>query len=442
MRSLLLRLLVPFGAPAAVPPVAAPYVAYTTPIDAAQLHPDDVQLRVSVLIDHVATVVPNLTLLGCLNPADALRHAQTFAAERQLFTDGCDLTCASAHIADAITRAVDGQRTTLRTGQIAIKTKWKRGEHLMYYIGDKVLSRYIEQFGEWEDASVRLLVRLVDPARAASTAIFDVGANQGLFSLAMNDALMHAGMPHMAIHAWEPQSMLYNVLCANIALRQCPHTIIAHRSGVGGSLGTAELPMFDYEEFNFYMQVSLSLVDEVRAEGHPNASTMVTTRVGITTLSEAVAPSIASAVAAPCPQIVKVDVEGFEMEVLSGMRELVATHCAVRPILYVEAHNPRMQAVNGSAELAMRPLEEGGLGYLACYYHIIFQVPDDIDGWYLSPNIVCVDDVKWLESHAGVALQAGPSQELWPVSHGVAAFRDRVCSHGPDFENQCAPLAK
>src|SRR5215472_8442470 len=67
----------------------------------------------------------------------------------------------------------------------------------------------------------------------------DVGANVGTHALAFARAVGSLG----AVHAFEPQRIIFNMLCGSIALNS--H---CYNMAVGDRQGSIEIPQFDYSK--------------------------------------------------------------------------------------------------------------------------------------------------------------------------------------------------
>ena len=110
--------------------------------------------------------------------------------------------------------------------------------------------------------------------------------------------------------AFEPQRLVFQMLCANIALNELS-TVDARQTGLGSAPGHAQVPVtLPDRDFNFG-GVSLSREDS----------------------GETVAVETIDGLNVPRCRLIKVDVEGMEQEVLLGAAETIV-RC--RPVLYVE----------------------------------------------------------------------------------------------------------
>lgn len=75
---------------------------------------------------------------------------------------------------------------------------------------DTVIGRALQLYGEFAESENRLMARFL---RAGDIAL-DVGANIGTCTLAMASAVGTTGL----VHAFEPQALVFQTLCANLAI--------------------------------------------------------------------------------------------------------------------------------------------------------------------------------------------------------------------------------
>lgn len=134
----------------------------------------------------------------------------------------------------------------------------------------------------------------------------DIGANIGTFTLPLARAVFPGG----SVVAIEPQRILHQMLCANIALNGI-RNVRALQIGAGRAADTAIAPPIDFTAAANFGGVAL-------ASSGPGESVDVV-------------PLDALGLAA-C-HFVKIDVEGMEAQVIDGAAETIGRH---RPILYVE----------------------------------------------------------------------------------------------------------
>lgn len=149
-------------------------------------------------------------------------------------------------------------------------------------------------FGEYEPAESRLLVDLARDARLA----FDVGANVGYTSVLMARAMRH---PEAEIHAFEPDPENFAVLRENLR-RQEVDRVVANASALSSAPGTASLHL-STENFG----------DHTLAPAPDRRS--------IDVLLDTFDRYYDANCRPRAVDLVKIDVQGHELDVLRGMQE-------------------------------------------------------------------------------------------------------------------------
>jgi FkbM family methyltransferase len=161
-------------------------------------------------------------------------------------------------------------------------------------------------YGEFEPLERSLFVSLV---REEDT-VFDIGANFGLYSV-IASARLRSG----SLHAFEPNPDLFSILKANLEKRPFGH-LEAHQIAIGATRGNVA--------FNCALDSAFSSVVETE-----RIATERTVMVPITTLDGFMEERDIQLV-----DLMKIDVEGYEPEVLEGASRLLARTDA--PIVLIE----------------------------------------------------------------------------------------------------------
>jgi FkbM family methyltransferase len=171
--------------------------------------------------------------------------------------------------------------------------------------------------------------------RSQAKVVYDVGANCGWFAV-------RAAQAGAAVRAFEPVPATADVLERN--LRGAADAQIV-RAAVGAEPGTALMHLYSSSGNN-------SLVERNLPEGHALRHTG-RHEVDIVRLDDVV-----DGAGFPAPELVKIDVEGFELAVLRGARETLRAH---RPVLLLEwSSSTCRDAGHDRGELVT---ELHGLGY-------------------------------------------------------------------------------
>jgi FkbM family methyltransferase len=183
-----------------------------------------------------------------------------------------------------------------------VRLKATRYGLMLYPSRDAYIGRSFDLYGEFSEGEVDLFRQLLQPG----TAVLDIGANIGAHTLYFAAAVGPVGR----VIAYEPQRMIHQILCANLALNGITN-VRALLAGAGRERGIAQVPVLDYTATNNFGGISLGM-------GGP---------------SEPVDIIPVDALGLGKCDFMKVDVEGMEGEVLAGATSTIARF---RPVLYVE----------------------------------------------------------------------------------------------------------
>ena len=222
---------------------------------------------------------------------------------------------------------------------------------------DRYITRSLEAYGEYCPEEWRLLAQMVKPGMT----VVEVGANIGTHSV----PLARACAPG-PLYLFEPQQRVFQILCANLALNGVENAI-AYPEACAAAEGYVVVPTIDYAQVGNFGGVS------VKPDGG-GVDGLRTRAIALDDLE-----------LAAC-QVMKIDVEGFEAEVLRGAERTIA-RC--RPSLYVENDRPEQQ------EALARQV--AGMGY-RLYWHLppLFEpenfngCDEDLFGNVRSLNMLCI----------------------------------------------------
>jgi FkbM family methyltransferase len=216
-----------------------------------------------------------------------------------------------------------------------------------------------ELYGEYCPAEWDMLRQVIRPGMT----VVEVGANIGAHSVDMARACAPG-----PFYAFEPQPRIFQILCANLALNDIGNAL-AYPEGCGEAEGEAVVPLTDYtKEGNFG---SLSL----EPAGQPGIKVRIRT--------------IDSLELGACG-LLKVDVEGFEPQVLRGARKTIE-RC--RPVIYIE--NDRSFHQQEIISLISE------MGYRLFWHTPPLFTPDNFNGTaenifgrIVSVNMLCLPDER------------------------------------------------
>ena len=173
---------------------------------------------------------------------------------------------------------------------------------LLYNPNDRYVGRSIDLYGEYSDEEAVLFRSLLKPGAVA----LDIGAHIGPHTLVLADSVG----PEGAVLAFEPQRVLFQMLCANMALNNHTNTYCYH-AAVGHRTGSVFVPELDYTVENNFAGLALGGYHQGEKVRMQTIDSMDLQRC----------------------DLMKIDVEGMELGVLKGAQKTIERF---RPALYIE----------------------------------------------------------------------------------------------------------
>jgi FkbM family methyltransferase len=177
---------------------------------------------------------------------------------------------------------------------------------MLFNRNDEFVGASLHKYGEFCPGESALFRQLLKPGMT----VVEVGANIGAHTVELSRLVGPAGH----VHAFEPQRMVFQTLCANLALNACAN-VFAHQAAIGAASGEILVPVLAPDRPNNFG--GLSLIGATQGE-----------RVPLRTLDE---------LGLAACHMLKLDLEGMEIEALQGGATLVRRF---RPALYVENDRP------------------------------------------------------------------------------------------------------
>lgn len=219
---------------------------------------------------------------------------------------------------------------------------------------DRYVGQSLINYGEFSEGEARIFRQLAGPGDV----VVEAGSNIGAHTLLLSRQVGTSG----AVYAFEPQRIVFQTLCANLALNQCLN-VVARQQGLGNGPGQMALPPADPRQTNNFGGLSLLPAGDGES-------------VDIITVDSLFLPHC---------KLIKADVEGMEAEVIAGAKETIR-RC--RPVLYLE--NDR---ADKSPRLLRMLLD---LGY-RLWWHVtplfnpdnFAKNPNNLFGGTVSINILC-----------------------------------------------------
>lgn len=170
-------------------------------------------------------------------------------------------------------------------------------------------------FGEWEKTSLRLWEQLCRD----SEVIFDIGANTGVYSL-----LAKSSNPKSKVYAFEPIKRIYEKLVFNKKLNN--YDIFCHQTAISNIDGKSII--YDHETEH---TTTASLKKQSIGE---NKSSVIPTEIELKKLDSFIKENNIKKI-----DLLKIDVETFEVEVLEGFKENLKKF---KPTILIEILNNKI----------------------------------------------------------------------------------------------------
>ena len=228
---------------------------------------------------------------------------------------------------------------------------------ILYNKNDIYIGKSLELYGEFSYGEAQLFEAIVKPGMT----VVEVGANIGSHTIPL---AQWAG-PQGRVHAFEPQRIVYQTLCANLALNHLTN-VIAHYAAAGDKEGELIVPELEPRATNNFGGLGLGDFEQGR-------------KVPILTVDSLELPAC---------HFIKADVEGMEELALRGAEETIR-RC--RPVLYVE--NDRKE----KAEDLVRYVHSLGYRMFQHYPPLFYPQnfkgnPENVFPNIVSKNLLCVHE--------------------------------------------------
>ncbi len=226
---------------------------------------------------------------------------------------------------------------------------------MLYNFHDTVVGRSLDLYGEYSEGEVDLFRKILQPGNV----VIEVGANIGAHTVALAQLVTKSGV----VIAFEPQRVLFQTLCANLALNSISN-VYCFQQAIGDETSAIMIPALDYTAENNFGALSL----------------------GSYQAGEQVPLSTLDGFNFPACNFLKIDVEGMERQVIEGARKLIGRF---KPVIYVE--NDKRE----KAEDLLRLLDS--LSYKMYWHwppyyspHNFFGNADNQFPNLISVNMICI----------------------------------------------------
>jgi FkbM family methyltransferase len=175
--------------------------------------------------------------------------------------------------------------------------------YLLYNRNDAYIGRSVQKYGEFSALEMELFKQVCGPGNV----VIEAGANIGSHTV----GLAHLVGSEGRVLAFEPQRLVFQTLCANVALNSLTN-VDCYWAALGSQEGLVTVPEVDPHRYSNFGGLTL-----VGAQKGMQISCFTLDRF----------------VALPRVTLIKIDVEGMEAEVLRGGEQILKRF---KPLLYVE----------------------------------------------------------------------------------------------------------
>ena len=236
---------------------------------------------------------------------------------------------------------------------------------------DDIIGYLLYTTGEYEAHVQRLFAAM----ELRDATVIDVGANLGLHTLALRDCVG----PRGRVIAFEPEPHNFALLTENLRLNGPSPNVTTHRQAVGAAPGTCRLTLHptnfgDHrvtnsapEKNNSTTNHNSAYADDCTGNHTAANNSAHTVEVPIIRLDDTLAAIPAGAI-----QLIKIDVQGFEMSVLAGMTQTLARHPDA--LLLIEVFPEALRAAGSSGAALVTRLAELGLTGWEFHEHRLLPV--------------------------------------------------------------------
>jgi len=197
-----------------------------------------------------------------------------------------------------------------------------RHGYMIFNRFDTVVGRSLELYGEYAESANAVYSQMIKPG----SLVLDIGAHIGVHTVYLAQAVG----PEGRVLAFEPQRILFQTLCGNLALSNIRN---AHcwNMAVGAQAGTITLPPFDCLQPEQIAGAPLGIdADDEELDSVP-----------LITIDSLKLPQC---------HLINIGTDGMETDILAGARQTIEQF---KPIIYIECHRTKAepQLLSSLAEL-------------------------------------------------------------------------------------------
>ena len=212
----------------------------------------------------------------------------------------------------------DGEEYQLKQKGFIFETSSLRPRfYLPYYESEYIQQKILANRGYYEESELKYITSIVEDGIIGDSikgrCVLDIGSNIGNHTLYF---ILECGAS--IVHCFEPMAKVISVLKKNLEINEVQNKVVLHQVGVGAQTSKACMRHFDREnmgstelDYNDAGDISIVSIDDL-------------------CFSEDVV-------------MIKIDVEGFEYEVIKGMKETLKKF---RPYIMIEIRNIYFNPIN------------------------------------------------------------------------------------------------
>ena len=228
-------------------------------------------------------------------------------------------------------------------------------DYLLFSTNDTI-SQAIHQTGHW--AKLLLDISLTFVAEIEAPLVLDIGANLGAYAVPLAQHIAGSGGN---VYAYEPQRIIFYQLCGNAFLNRLEN-LYPFQIALGRSTGTLALSNIDYSASGNIGAFTLN--DTALTQGYASQTTDGAYDVPLGTIDTLTLPK--------SPSLIKIDVEGLELDVIKGGLTLLKD--SSYPPMLLEAWT--LDWFTSERQALIRFIEEIGYRHFFLGDEIIAQHPE------------------------------------------------------------------
>ncbi|RQH09147.1 FkbM family methyltransferase [Paraburkholderia dinghuensis] len=244
------------------------------------------------------------------------------------------------------------------------KVKQCRYGKMLFNENDNTVGKCLDEYGEWSEPEPLLFSQIVRP----NDVVVEAGANIGAHSVPLSKMVGEDGR----LYVFEPQRIVFQMLCANLALNELLN-VRAFHAALGNKNEITEFPYYDPRNPNNFGAATFYDLGKFPSES-----------VTVRTLDSYALDRV---------DFIKADVEGYEPMVLDGAKQTIERH---RPVLYLEYLNHHTLDSSGEIISRLKHLNYSFWYYICPAYNPqnFSKNPDNFLQGVWSFDLLCVPSEK------------------------------------------------